>query len=207
MCKEENEGVEEAAGLPRGGLQAGQRGPRLTPDLLHGLPLLGLSFLPVRGQPAHWGSHRVVRGGPDRLRRQAPLCGARGARRGLLTALIDARLGTKMALKFVNKSKTKLKNFLREVSITNSLSSSPFIIKVFDVVFETEDCYVFAQEYAPAGDLFDIIPPQVPGRWLREGRGSSGSPSVRAEEESGHSLKSFIRRLLCISHWRVVDTQ
>ncbi|XP_060028716.1 serine/threonine-protein kinase SBK1 isoform X2 [Erinaceus europaeus] len=66
-----------------------------------------------------------------------------------------------MALKFVNKSKTKLKNFLREVSITNSLSSSPFIIKVFDVVFETEDCYVFAQEYAPAGDLFDIIPPQV----------------------------------------------
>ncbi|XP_004439574.1 PREDICTED: serine/threonine-protein kinase SBK1 [Ceratotherium simum simum] len=69
--------------------------------------------------------------------------------------------GTKMALKFVNKSKTKLKNFLREVSITNSLSSSPFIIKVFDVVFETEDCYVFAQEYAPAGDLFDIIPPQV----------------------------------------------
>lgn len=54
-----------------------------------------------------------------------------------------------MALKFVNKSKTKLKNFLREVSITNSLSSSPFIIKVFDVVFETEECYVFAQEYAP----------------------------------------------------------
>ena len=133
--------------------------------------------------------------------------GRRGAGRGLLTALVDARLGTKMALKFVNKSKTKLKNFLREVSITNSLSSSPFIIKVFDVVFETEDCYVFAQEYAPAGDLFDIIPPQVPGWWLREGRGSSGSPNVRAEEESGHSLKSFIRRLLYISHWRVVDTQ
>lgn len=66
-----------------------------------------------------------------------------------------------MALKFVNKSKTKLKNFLREFSITNTLSSSPFIIKVFDVVFETEDCYVFAQEYAPGGDLFDIIPPQV----------------------------------------------
>lgn len=74
-----------------------------------------------------------------------------------------------MALKFVNKSKTKLKNFLREVSITNSLSSSPFIIKVFDVVFETEDCYVFAQEYAPAGDLFDIIPPQVGGTGRRGG--------------------------------------
>lgn len=78
-----------------------------------------------------------------------------------LTIVAVALPGTKMALKFVNKSKTKLKNFLREVSITNSLSSSPFIIKVFDVVFETEECYVFAQEYAPAGDLFDIIPPQV----------------------------------------------
>lgn len=82
-----------------------------------------------------------------------------GMERGGFTTV--ALPGTKMALKFVNKSKTKLKNFLREVSITNSLSSSPFIIKVFDVVFETEDCYVFAQEYAPAGDLFDIIPPQV----------------------------------------------
>ncbi|XP_006105422.1 serine/threonine-protein kinase SBK1-like [Myotis lucifugus] len=85
--------------------------------------------------------------------------------------------GMKMALKFVNKSKTKLKNFLREVSITNSLSSSPFIIKVFDVVFETEDCYVFAQEYAPAGDLFDIIPPQVLGA-VAEG----GEPVSRAPE-------------------------
>lgn len=66
-----------------------------------------------------------------------------------------------MALKFVTKNKTKLKSFLREYSLTGSLSSSPFIIKVLDVLFETEDSYVFGQEYAPAGDLFDIIPPQV----------------------------------------------
>lgn len=114
----------------------------------------------------------------------------------------------KMALKFVNKSKTKLKNFLREVSITNSLSSSPFIIKVFDVVFETEDCYVFAQEYAPAGDLFDIIPPQVPGWWHREGRWSSGPQSRRAEEESDHSLNQQVcfECLLYVSHWRIRDT-
>ncbi|KAG7492060.1 hypothetical protein MATL_G00010320 [Megalops atlanticus] len=69
--------------------------------------------------------------------------------------------GTKLALKFVNKNKTKLKSFLREYSITSDLSCSPFIIKVLDVLFETEDSYVFGQEYAPAGDLFDIIPPQV----------------------------------------------
>lgn len=86
--------------------------------------------------------------------------------------------GTKMALKFVNKSKTKLKNFLREVSITNSLSSSPFIIKVFDVVFETEECYVFAQEYAPAGDLFDIIPPQVLQMVAERGEMGFGSARV-----------------------------
>lgn len=70
-------------------------------------------------------------------------------------------VGTKMALKFVTKNKTKLKSFLREYSLTGSLSCSPFIIKVVDVLFETEDSYVFGQEYAPAGDLFDIIPPQV----------------------------------------------
>ncbi|CAL1599249.1 unnamed protein product [Knipowitschia caucasica] len=69
--------------------------------------------------------------------------------------------GSKIALKFVTKNKTKLKSFLREYSVTGSLGSSPFIIKVLDVLFETEDCYVFGQEYAPAGDLFDIIPPQV----------------------------------------------
>ncbi|XP_075686592.1 serine/threonine-protein kinase SBK1 isoform X1 [Rhinoderma darwinii] len=69
--------------------------------------------------------------------------------------------GNKMALKFVNKNKTKLKSFLREFSVTSALSCSPFIIRAFHVLFQTEECYVFAQEYAPAGDLFDIIPPQV----------------------------------------------
>ncbi|KAF3853468.1 hypothetical protein F7725_014156 [Dissostichus mawsoni] len=66
-----------------------------------------------------------------------------------------------IALKFVTKNKTKLKSFLREYSLTGSLSCSPFIIKILDVLFETEDSYVFGQEYAPAGDLFDIIPPQA----------------------------------------------
>ncbi|XP_032832065.1 serine/threonine-protein kinase SBK1-like [Petromyzon marinus] len=69
--------------------------------------------------------------------------------------------GTKMALKFLKKKSTKLKAFLREYSITNYLSTNPFIINIFNVTMETEDAYIFAQEYAPAGDLFDIIPPQV----------------------------------------------
>lgn len=78
-----------------------------------------------------------------------------------MCACVRGLSGTKLALKFVTKNKTKLKSFLREYTITNSLSCSPFIINVLDVLFETEDSYVFGQEYAPAGDLFDIIPPQV----------------------------------------------
>lgn len=66
-----------------------------------------------------------------------------------------------MALKFLKKKSTKLKSFLREYSISLYLSPCPFIINMFGIAFETDEYYVFAQEYAPSGDLFDIIPPQV----------------------------------------------
>ncbi|XP_066539982.1 serine/threonine-protein kinase SBK1 [Hoplias malabaricus] len=69
--------------------------------------------------------------------------------------------GTKLALKYVSKNKTKLRSFLREYSLTAALSCSPFVINALDILFETEESYVFGQEYAPAGDLFDIIPPQA----------------------------------------------
>lgn len=69
--------------------------------------------------------------------------------------------GTKMALKFLRKKTTKLKSFLREYSISLYLSPCPFIINMFGIFFETDEYYIFAQEYALAGDLFDIIPPQV----------------------------------------------
>lgn len=68
-----------------------------------------------------------------------------------------------MALKFLRKKTTKLKSFLREYSISLYLSPCPFIINMFGIAFETDEYYIFAQEYALAGDLFDIIPPQVRG--------------------------------------------
>lgn len=68
-----------------------------------------------------------------------------------------------MALKFLRKKTTKLKSFLREYSISLYLSPCPFIINMYGIAFETDEYYIFAQEYALAGDLFDIIPPQV--RW------------------------------------------
>lgn len=66
-----------------------------------------------------------------------------------------------MALKFLRKKTTKLKSFLREYSISLYLSPCPFIINMYGIAFETDEYYIFAQEYALAGDLFDIIPPQV----------------------------------------------
>ncbi|XP_066518770.1 serine/threonine-protein kinase SBK1 [Hoplias malabaricus] len=80
---------------------------------------------------------------------------------GKVDLVIHKIRGTKMALKFLKKKTTKLKSFLREYSISLYLSPCPFIINMFGIAFETEDYYVFAQEYAVAGDLFDIIPPQV----------------------------------------------
>ncbi|XP_041939473.1 serine/threonine-protein kinase SBK1 [Alosa sapidissima] len=80
---------------------------------------------------------------------------------GKVDLVIHKIRGTKMALKFLKKKTTKLRSFLREYSISLYLSPCPFIINMFGIAFETDDYYVFAQEYAVAGDLFDIIPPQV----------------------------------------------
>ncbi|XP_027885451.1 serine/threonine-protein kinase SBK1 [Xiphophorus couchianus] len=80
---------------------------------------------------------------------------------GKVDLVIHKIRGTKMALKFLKKKTTKLKSFLREYSISLYLSPCPFIINMYGIAFETDEYYVFAQEYALAGDLFDIIPPQV----------------------------------------------
>ncbi|XP_056325949.1 serine/threonine-protein kinase SBK1 [Danio aesculapii] len=80
---------------------------------------------------------------------------------GKVDLVIHKIRGSKMALKFLKKKSTKLKSFLREYSISLYLSPCHFIINMFGIAFETDEYYVFAQEYAPSGDLFDIIPPQV----------------------------------------------
>jgi len=66
-----------------------------------------------------------------------------------------------MALKLLRKKTTKLKSFLREYSMSLFLSPCPFVISMLGIAFQTDEYYVFAQEYALAGHLFDIIPPQV----------------------------------------------
>ena len=68
---------------------------------------------------------------------------------------------TRVALKVLNKSGTKLKDFLREFNYSYYLSPHRAILNTFDVAFETPTSYVFAQEFAPLGDLFDAITPEV----------------------------------------------
>ncbi|KAJ8389104.1 hypothetical protein AAFF_G00123100 [Aldrovandia affinis] len=80
---------------------------------------------------------------------------------GKVDLVVHKIRGTKMALKFLRKKSTKLRSFLREYSVSLYLSPCPFIINMYGIAFETDEYYIFAQEYAPAGDLFDIIPPQV----------------------------------------------
>uniref|UniRef100_A0A8C7XM88 Serine/threonine-protein kinase SBK1 n=1 Tax=Oryzias sinensis TaxID=183150 RepID=A0A8C7XM88_9TELE len=80
---------------------------------------------------------------------------------GKVDLVVHKMRGTKMALKFLRKRTTKLKSFLREYSVSLYLSPCPFIINMYGIAFQTDDFYIFAQEVALAGDLFDIIPPQV----------------------------------------------
>lgn len=69
--------------------------------------------------------------------------------------------GTNVALKVLPKSSTKLREFQREFQYSYFLSPHCNIVDSYNVAFETRSSYVFAQEYAPIGDLFDAIPPQV----------------------------------------------
>ncbi|ESO85810.1 hypothetical protein LOTGIDRAFT_195744, partial [Lottia gigantea] len=66
-----------------------------------------------------------------------------------------------VALKVLLKQGTKLRDFRREFKISYFLSPHFNIMDTYNVAFETPTSFVFAQEYAPLGDLFDVIEPQV----------------------------------------------
>lgn len=72
--------------------------------------------------------------------------------------------GSKVALKSVRKSRTGCKDFLREFHYCYYLSPHNNIVKSYDVAFQTPQCYIFAQEFAPLGDLES---------WMRVGCGTS----------------------------------
>lgn len=60
---------------------------------------------------------------------------------------------TKVVLKAVHRELTSEKEFFREFHYSYHLSPHPNILSSYAVAFRAENCYVFAQEYAPFGDL------------------------------------------------------
>ncbi|XP_076073511.1 serine/threonine-protein kinase SBK1-like isoform X2 [Mytilus galloprovincialis] len=68
--------------------------------------------------------------------------------------------GTNIALKILPKTHVKLKEFQREFNLSYFLSPHTNIVDTYNVAFETRVSFVFVQEFAPFGDLFDLISPQ-----------------------------------------------
>ncbi|GAB6029331.1 hypothetical protein CHUAL_005098 [Chamberlinius hualienensis] len=65
----------------------------------------------------------------------------------------DRQTGFKIALKAVSKDHTKQKDFLQEFHYSYFLSPHVNILNSYDVAFQTDTHFIFAQEYAPFGDL------------------------------------------------------
>lgn len=60
---------------------------------------------------------------------------------------------TRVVLKAVHQELTTEKDFFREFHYSYHLSPHPNILCSYAVAFKAEKCFVFAQEYAPYGDL------------------------------------------------------
>ncbi|CAF2854547.1 unnamed protein product [Rotaria sp. Silwood2] len=80
---------------------------------------------------------------------------------GRVMLALDRDLQQRCALKILQKSTTKQRDFQREYNYSLLLSTHRSIITTYeDRCFQTPDAYVLVQEYAPLGDLFESIPPQ-----------------------------------------------
>ena len=73
----------------------------------------------------------------------------------------DKTTGQKVAIKAISKTSTSRANFKKELKYSKHLSKHPNIITTHDTAYETKTSYVMVQEYAPGGDLFDAIEPEV----------------------------------------------
>ena len=100
------------------------------------------------------------------------------------------RTDTQVALKMLPRPATKIKDFLREFNYSYYLSPHRAVLNTYDVAFETPTSYVFAQEYAPMGDLFEAITPQV---GLPESQARSVAKQIASALEFMHS-KNLVHR-------------
>lgn len=58
-----------------------------------------------------------------------------------------------VVLKAIHAELTSLKEFIKEYHYSYQLSHHPSILSCYQVAFQTKDYFLFAQEYAPFGDL------------------------------------------------------
>lgn len=105
---------------------------------------------------------------------------------GKVVQALCKETGTEIALKVLPKSSTKMRDFQREFNFSYYLSPHANIVDTYNVAFETKASYVFALEYAPLGDLFDSIPPQV---GMREANTKVVMRQVASAVEFMHSKK------------------
>lgn len=66
---------------------------------------------------------------------------------------------TTIVLKAIHTELTSLKEFIKEFHYNYQLSHHPNILSCYQVKFQTNDYYVFAQEHAPFGDLASNVGP------------------------------------------------
>lgn len=64
---------------------------------------------------------------------------------------------TQVVLKAVHVEVTSFKEFIKEYHYSYQLSHHPNILSAYQVAFQANDYYVFAQEFAPYGE-FDSLP-------------------------------------------------
>lgn len=65
--------------------------------------------------------------------------------------------GTPMALKFFPRCSTTLHTFLREYNLSLSFCTHPSLTRALGIFFSTPSHYIFAQQAALYGDLYDVI--------------------------------------------------
>ena len=73
----------------------------------------------------------------------------------------DRETNQKVAVKAISKSNTSRTAFKKELKYSKHLSKHQNIITTHETAFETKTSYVMVQDYAPGGDLFDAIEPEV----------------------------------------------
>lgn len=67
------------------------------------------------------------------------------------------KTNTTVVLKAIHTELTSAKDFYREFHYSYHLSPHPNILSSYPVAFKASDCFVFAQEFAPFGDLAGAV--------------------------------------------------